>query len=653
MGKKILVVDNHPIMLKFMTDLLEKEGHQVLSANNGLAALDTLKKETPEVIFTDLIMPHIDGEKLCRIIRKIPRLKDVYLIVFSAIAAEQEVNFSDFGANVCIAKGPLNKMGEHVLSALNLLDHQASASLPGKTIGCEDVYPRHITKELLSIKRHFEVILERMSEGILEINTESRVVYANPSAIALIGILEEKLLAKNLIELFDDLDRQRIKNLITNLDSRSQIIPDENPVRLNGKQISLSIFPIVNKGRNDRIVILRDLTERKRMEAQLLQAQKMEAIGTLAGGIAHDFNNLLMVIQGNVSLMLLDIHPSHPHYEMLKMIEKKVQSGSRLTSQLLGYASKGRYEIKPINLNQLVEETCEAFGRTRKSITIHRDMAQRLFPIEADHGQIEQVLMNLMVNSGDAMPFGGDLFLRTANLSHNEIRGKIYQPKAGDYVLLMVTDTGIGMDSKTLERIFDPFFTTKEFGKGTGLGLALVYGIIKGHGGYIDVESEKGKGTTFKIYLPATRKKVEKARKGPDPILKGTETILIIDDEDLVLEVGQKFLNFMGYQVLTARDGEEALEIYRNNQGKIDLVILDLIMPKMEGGEVFDRLKEISPDVKILISSGYSLDGEPSKILERGAQGFIQKPFDIKQLSQSIRTILSNRSKFLVRSSEA
>jgi PAS domain S-box-containing protein len=527
---------------------------------------------------------------------------------------------------------------------LNLLDHQPVVSLLGKTIGCEEVSPRHITEELLSIKKHFEVVLGRMSEGILEINPEARIVYANPSAITIIGILEEKLLATNFIELFNEPDRPKINHLLTTLDSSPQTNPEDDPVWLDGKLISLSIYPIVNKAHNDRIVILRDVTERKRMEAQLFQAQKMEAIGTLAGGIAHDFNNLLMVIQGNASLMLLDTHPTEPHYEMLKTIEKKVQSGSRLTSQLLGYASKGRYEIQPLHLNQLVAETSEAFGRTRKSITLHRDLAQDLSPVEADQGQMEQLLMNLMVNAADAMPFGGDLFLKTTNISPNEIQGKVYQPKPRDYVLLTVTDTGVGMDSKILGRIFDPFFTTKEFGKGTGLGLALVYGITKGHGGYIDVESEKGKGTTFKIYLPATKRKIEPSGKGPDTLQRGTETILIIDDEDLVLDVGQKFVKFLGYQVMAASSGEEAIEVYRNHREKIDLVILDLVMPKMEGGEVFKRLKEISPDVKVLISSGYSVDSKVSQILEWGACGFIQKPFDMKQFSQSIRAILNQNS---------
>jgi PAS domain S-box-containing protein len=643
MGKKILVVDNHPMMLKFMTHLLEKEGHDVLTAPNGLAALDLLHTETPEVIFTDLIMPNIDGEKLCRIIRKMPRLKDTYVVVFSAIAAEQEVDFEEFGANACIAKGPLNNMTQHVLSALALMNRQAAVSPARKTLGTEEVYPRHITKELLSLKKHFEVILERMSEGILEINEEARILFANPSAVTIIGISEEKLLAANFMDLFEDPDLQRIRDLMKKADSLSGTIPDENPVWLKGKQISLSMYPIANKKQNDRIIILRDITERKRMEAQLFQAQKMEAIGTLAGGIAHDFNNLLMVIQGNTSLMLLDTPPAHPNFEMLKTIEKKVKSGSRLTGQLLGYASKGRYEIKPIRLNQLVEETAEAFGRTQKSILFHYGLAQDLFLIDGDPGQIEQLLMNLLVNAADAMPLGGDITLKTVNISHREIREKVYRPRPRDYVLLTVTDTGAGMDSKVLERIFDPFFTTKKFGKGTGLGLAMVYGIVKGHGGYIDVESQEGKGTTFQVYLPAAKRRVEETEEGPETIQRGTETILIIDDEALVMEVGQKLLTFMGYQVLAAKEGEGALEIYRARRNEIDLVILDLVMPRMEGGEVFRRLRQISPEVKVLISSGYSIDGKAAQILDEGACGFIQKPFDMKQLSQTLRTILDEK----------
>jgi len=640
MLKKILVVDNHPVMLKLLAQLLQKKGYQVLTAENGLSALDILRTETLDAIFTDLIMPNINGEKLCQMIRRIPKFKDVILVVFSAVAAEQKVDVTSFGANACIAKGPINEMSKHILSVLDQFDQAPSTSLSDRILGIENIHPRQITKELLSVKRHFEVVLRSMSEGILETTPEGRIVYANPAAISLINIPEDKLLGSNLTTLLPKREHQSIEDLLISTDTQPHVVIKDFPLMIDGKQISLSLSPISDEKGKTVIVILNDVSERKRMEAQLLQAQKMEAIGTLAGGIAHDFNNLLMVIQGYVSLMLLEIASSHPHYDMLKNIENKVQSGSKLTSQLLGYARKGRYEVRPIHLNSLIEETSEAFGRTRKEITIHRELADNLFLIEADQGQIEQVLMNLMVNAADAMPYGGDLFLKTANATHEEMRSKFYVPKPGRYVMLSVRDTGIGMDSKTLEHIFEPFFTTKELGKGTGLGLASVYGIVKGHDGYIDVESRLGYGTTFKIYLPASDKKTPERTKTANTVIKGTGTILLVDDEDSVLDIGQRFLKFMDYEVLTARSGNEAIEIYQKYHTSIDLVILDMIMPRMGGGEVFDHLKKINPNVKVLLSSGYSINNEAAKLLEKGCSAFIQKPFDIKQLSQSVHDIL-------------
>lgn len=386
--------------------------------------------------------------------------------------------------------------------------------------------------------------------------------------------------------------------------------------------------------------LIRDISEQKRLEAQLQQAKKMEAIGTLAGGVAHDFNNLLMVMQGNVSLMLCDIDPTHPHCQSLKDIEKKIRSGAKLTAQLLGYARKGKYEVMPINLNRLVEETSEAFGRTKKEITIHPDLARDLYAIEADRGQIEQVLYNLYINAENAMPGGGKIVLKSMNVTHEVMKRKLYDPKPGKYVLLTVTDTGIGMDKDTQSRIFEPFFTTREMGRGTGLGLASVYGIIKGHGGYIDVESEKGRGTTFYVFLPVSEKEIQETDKTAKQTIKANGTILLVDDEEMVLNIGVQALKRLGFTVLQADGGKEAVEVYEKNKDRIDMVILDMIMPEMGGGETYDRMKEINADVKVLLSSGYSIHGQATEILERGCNGFIQKPFGMQELSEKIIEIL-------------
>ncbi len=373
---------------------------------------------------------------------------------------------------------------------------------------------------------------------------------------------------------------------------------------------------------------------------RVCHAQKMESIGQLAGGIAHDFNNLLMGVQGNVALMLLKKDLPHAHCERLKNIERQVESGAKLTSHLLGYARKGKYEVKPIDLNELVEEVSDTFGMTRKEITIHRELADDLYGVEADSTQIEQVLLNLFVNAADAMPGGGDFMLKTMNTSYKDMKGKVYRPKVGNYVLLTVTDTGMGMDKRTMEKIFDPFFTTKEMGRGTGLGLASVYGIIKGHDGYIDVDSTEGHGATFRIYLPASEKKVQKAARTADQFAKGTGTVLLVDDEETVLEVSKGLLEAMGYQVLMAKDGKEAIEVYEKSWDDIDVVLLDMVMPNVGGGEAYDRMRQINPHVKVLLSSGFSIDGEASAILDRGCNGFIQKPFNAKELSEKIKKIL-------------
>jgi PAS domain S-box-containing protein len=498
---------------------------------------------------------------------------------------------------------------------------------------------------LRTSQESYRLLLDNIALGVALIDSNHTVVMANPTHGKMLNKPPTELVGKKCFREFEKREVicphcPGVKAMSTGqpTEVETEAVRDDQS-RFDVRVRAYPTFDEEGSHVSGFVEIVEDITEKKRLRAELEHAQKLEAIGTLAGGIAHDFNNLLTGIQGNVSLVLLDMDAMHPHYERLKNIEKQVESGARLTSHLLGYARKGKYETKPFDFNKLVEETSEAFGRTRKQIRIHSDLASDLYAIEADPGQIEQVLLNLFVNSADAMSGGGDLFLKTTNVTHKDITGKVYQPKSGDYVMLTVTDSGMGMDKKTMERIFDPFFTTKEMGRGTGLGLASAYGVVKGHSGYIDVESKKGQGTTFSVFLPASRKEIQEVVTGVKEVIQGTGTVLLVDDEQMILEVGQNLLEALGYRVLLSGGGQKAIETYERNRDEIDIVVLDMVMPNMGGGEVYDRMKEIDPDVKVLLSSGYSIDGEATEILKRGCNGFIQKPFNMKELSGKIKEI--------------
>jgi len=489
----------------------------------------------------------------------------------------------------------------------------------------------------------YRTLTNNLNVGVYRntVGPKGKFIEANPAIVKIFGFQsKDEFLAVDVANLYQNPNDRSLFN--KKMLEKGFVNNEElNLRKKDGTPIIGSVSSVVVKNESGNVKyydgIIEDISERKRLEIQLQQAQKMEAIGTLAGGIAHDFNNLLMTIQGNASLIHCDIDSKNAHVQSLINIENAVNSGAKLTRQLLGYARKGKYQVDPICLNQLIEETANTLSRARKNITVHCDLSEDLKAILADQGQIEQVLLNLFVNAADAMAAGGDLYLKTVNINHQYIKNSHYFPIPGKYVQLIVRDTGIGMDKKTQDRIFEPFFTTKEMGRGTGLGLASVYGIIKGHGGYIDVESEVGIGTTFKVYLPSSDKKAVKSEtKGPDRIINGNGTILLVDDEELVLGTGSKILEKLGYSVLEANGGKKAVEIYKKNKEKIDMVILDMIMPGMGGGKVFDKIKEVNPGAKVLLSSGYSIDGQATEILRRGCDDFIQKPFSINKLSEKI-----------------
>ncbi|MDD5532728.1 MAG: response regulator, partial [Syntrophales bacterium] len=496
---------------------------------------------------------------------------------------------------------------------------------------------------------NYRNIFENAVEGIFQTSPEGRFISANPAMVRLLGYDSPGEVLSSIRDISAQVyaDASHRREYMRQIQQRGFVQNFETQFRRrDGALIWVSINARAVRGSRGEVLhyegTAQDITDRKRLEAQLLQAQKMEAIGTLAGGIAHDFNNLLMGIQGYTSLMLYDMEPGHPHHAKLKSIEEQVKSGAALAKQMLGFARAGKYEVKPTDLRETADKSAAMFGRTRKELTIHKKFAPDLWTVEADRGQIEQVLLNLFVNAWQAMPAGGDLFICLENTVLEESYTRAFHAEPGRYVKLSVTDTGTGMDERTLERIFEPFFTTKEMGRGTGLGLATAYGIITGHGGIINVYSEKGHGTTFNVYLPASGKPVRPEEKPPEEVLRGSGTILLVDDEETIVKVKKELLEKLGYSIVAAASGREALEIYRARGGEIDLVIMDMIMPEMGGEELFEHLKTIDPQVKVILSSGYSLNGQAVRILERGCRAFIQKPFSMAEISAKIREVLGS-----------
>jgi PAS domain S-box-containing protein len=503
----------------------------------------------------------------------------------------------------------------------------------------------------------YRMIIENIDEGFFEVNLRGDFTFFNNSVCKVLGYSREELMGKNNREYASPANAKKMYRVMNEvfLTGEPSKVTDFELIRKDGSKVTVELSAYLMRAKDGTPVGFRGMardvsdrlkaeSEKKKLESQLQQAQKMEAIGNLAGGIAHDFNNILMGMQGNASLMLLNIDTRHTFYEKVRSIERYVESGAALTKQLLGFARGGKYEVRTTDLNDLVTKTAQMFGRTKKEINIHNFGLKSIWNVEVDQSQIEQVLLNLFVNAWHAMPGGGDLYLETENATIDETFLKPYRVDPGAYVRLSVADTGVGMDIATQERIFEPFFTTKEMGRGTGLGLASAYGIVKNHGGFIEVESEPGHGATFHIYLPASENVVDsESDVAEEEVLSGDETILLVDDEQMIIEVGQEILKTLGYKVLTAMSGKEAVTLYRDNSKTIDLVVLDMIMPGLSGGETFDQLRAVDADAKILLCSGYSLSGQANEILDRGCDGFIQKPFKLRELSLKLREILDKK----------
>ncbi|MDR3604904.1 MAG: ATP-binding protein, partial [Syntrophaceae bacterium] len=404
-----------------------------------------------------------------------------------------------------------------------------------------------------------------------------------------------------------------------------------------------SISPVYDKSDNltNFVVVEHDVTKQLALQEQLFQAQKMETIGTLAGGISHDFNNLLQPIMGYTELLMMEKKQGDPELDRLQKIYDAGKRGADLIKGLMLFSRKVEPEFGSVDLNHEIVQARTLLSQTiPKTIKIDLRLSDDLKTVQADPSQIGQVVMNLGVNARDAMPDGGTLTIATTNVQlDKEYCDTHLEAKPGSYVLLVVSDTGKGMDKETLSHIFEPFYTTKEKGKGTGLGFATVYGIVKKHDGHILCYSELGNGTTFTIYFPSIQ--VEKDSDTPTdetPIPGGTETVLLVDDEEDLRDLGTTLLNRFGYKVISAGNGKEALEIYQMEKDRIAIILLDLIMPEMDGRRCLAEVLQVNPNAKVIIASGYS-ESEPAS-MAAGAKGFVQKPYNVRQFLNTVREIL-------------
>ena len=640
----LLILEDNPDDAELAVKELERKGFNVKWTRvDTKEAFREALAEKPDLILADYFVPSFDAMAALQMYRQLKL--EIPLIVYSgAINEEMAIECMKSGATDYVFKDNLSRLGPVVKRALEEMKIYRKS--------------KQAEEALRESEERYRVLFETAKDAIFVCDKTGKFVDVNRAACEVLGYSREELLKLSPKEIdADPIGYDAFIKLRNGLTDKLTF--EINQIRKDGTHLPVEITgsSFNEKGQQMALAIARDISERKKteeekkkLEAQLHMAQKMEAIGKLAGGVAHDFNNILTVIMGNASLALMEVGKDNTLRQEIEEIRKAGERAASLTRQLLAFSRKQIVQPKILDINELLTDIEIMLGRLiGENVELLTIQAPALWRVEIDPGQIEQVIINLAINARDAMLQGGKLTIETDNVDLNEnyfrehgIEGK----KSGRYVVLAVSDTGNGMDKETQEHIFEPFFTTKEVGKGTGLGLSTIYGIVKQNNGFIWVYSEPGQGTTFKVYLPEVKKDADLEKKEQTPVDNpgGSETVLIVEDNDLLRNFAQKALRGYGYRVMDAENGEDALRVCKEHDGQIDLMITDVVMPKMGGREAAERLRPLYPQMKVIYMSGYTDNAIVHHgVLEPGLN-FLEKPFTPEGLARKAREVLDAES---------
>ncbi|OPY84065.1 MAG: Blue-light-activated protein [Syntrophus sp. PtaU1.Bin208] len=665
MRKKILIIDDNNHLSLFLEKKLTDAGHEVVTTTNALSAFKILEDYTPDIILCDYFLPNINGDELCQRIRQMDSLKNVYLTIMSAAAHELDLDPSSIGADTLIAKGSFKETEALVFAVLKDAEKHGHGHPELGRIGLEYTTARQLTKELIAKNRYLQTMLDSIAEGIIEV-CSGQIVYVNAPAMKILGKPQDQLLLIALPTLFDGPARTQIEALLGSEAQDSILIEQPETEQRDERILSVKRLPSCGESSNI-LILIEDVTRRiqaektlrdshhhmealvqertedlKRANEMLKQVQKLEAIGTLAGGIAHDFNNILSSMIGYMELAKLTPSPDKRQF----YLDRALQVSNRakdMIKQILIFSRPQEQEKKPVLLAPLIKEGIKMLRATLPStIQINQRIPDQSIMILADSTQIHQILMNLATNAFHAMREKGgilDIELDQEKIEPGK-RPLAFNLTTGEYARLTVRDTGHGIDSAIVDRIFDPFFTTKGPGEGTGLGLSVVYGIVRDHGGRIHVVSEPGQGTVINVYLPLIETVEPTKSEDMEPIPKGSEHVLFVDDEAAILDVTKAMLTTLGFKVTARQSSTDALELFRSQPHSFDIVVTDMTMPHMRGDELAAEMLKIRSDIPIILCTGYSDLISEEKAREIGIRQFLMKPLSLGDLARAVRKVL-------------